>query len=255
MCKNIIKGDEPNILFEILRKFSTFYYLQFKQMAKRLLDAARTASHIPSWSDSEEDNSDDGDIIKSEESEDSGDDLDHPLPSDGTNDPSDGASQSVLVSEEIEIKDSSMDESDNDDSTGSGPSDAAAQSSYKARNDRIWVTTCPQSSRTRACNLRHTAEGPVGAAKNIQNEKEAFACFIDEDMLKQTVKHTNNRARRDLRAKNRSPDEWVPVDLCEIKGVVGLLYLIGVYRSQHEFLRSLWSSGRSGKPIFSASFT
>ena len=73
-------------------------------------------------------------------------------------------------------------------------------------------------------------------------------------MLKQIVKHTNNRTRRDLRAKNRSPDEWVPVDLCEIKGVVGLLYLIGVYWSQHESLRSLWSSGRSGRPIFSASF-
>ena len=73
-------------------------------------------------------------------------------------------------------------------------------------------------------------------------------------MLKQIVKHTNNRTRKDLRAKNRSPDECVPVDLCEIKGVVGLLYLIGVYWSQHESLRSLWSSGRSGRPIFSASF-
>ena len=235
--------------------------MQFKQTAKRLLDAATTASHIPSWSDSEEDNSDDGDIIESEEFEDSGDDLDHPLPGEGdggthgsANDPSDGTSQSVLVSEEIEISDSSMDESDNDDSTGSGPSGAVAQSSYKARNGRIWVTTCPQSSRTRACNLRHTAKGPVSSAKNIQNEEEAFACFIDEDMLQQIVKHTNNRARRDLRAKNRSPDEWVPVDLCEKKGVDGLLYLIGVYRSQRESLRSLWSSGRSGRPIFSASF-
>ena len=44
------------------------------------------------------------------------------------------------------------------------------------------------------------------------------------------------------------------VDLCEIKGIVGVLYLTGVYRSQHESLRSLWSLGLSGKAIFSASF-
>ena len=150
-------------------------------MAKRLLDAARTASHIPSWSDSEEDNSDDGDII---ESEGSGDDLDHSLPGEGddgthgsVNDPSDGTSQSVLVSEEIEISDSSMDESGNDDSTGSGPSDAAAQSSYEARNGRIWVTTSPQSSRTRACNLRHTAEGPVDSAKKHLKRRGSF-CLL-----------------------------------------------------------------------------
>ena len=42
--------------------------------------------------------------------------------------------------------------------------------------------------------------------------------------------------------------------MCEIRGIVGLLYLIGVYRSQHEPLHSLWSSGPSGRTIFPASF-
>ena len=54
---------------------------------------------------------------------------------------------------------------------------------------------------------RHTTQGPVGPAKNIQNEAGAFACFIDENLLKQIVKHTNNRARKDLRAKSKNPDE------------------------------------------------
>ena len=39
-----------------------------------------------------------------------------------------------------------------------------------------------------------------------------------------------------------------------MRGVVGLLYLIGGYRSQHESLRSLWSSSPSGRAIFPASF-
>ena len=36
-------------------------------------------------------------------------------------------------------------------------------------------------------------------------------------MEMQVVKHTNNRARWDLRAKGQNPNEWGPVDLCEIR--------------------------------------
>ena len=109
--------------------------------------------------------------------------------------------------------DSSEEESDSDDSTES--SDTATQSTFRGRNGQVWAATCPPPSRTRACNIRHTKKGPVGNAKDIKNEVDAFTCFINEDMLKQVVKHTNNRARRDLRAKGKNPDEWTPVDLCE----------------------------------------
>ena len=168
-------------------------------------------------------------------------------------DPSAVNSQNSLTSLEKEFTDSSTEESDGEDSTGSKLDDLMAKSSFKGRNGHVWATMCPPPSRTRAYNLRPTTEGLVGAAKDIHDEVEAFACFIDEDMLKRVVKHTNTRARRDLRAKGKNPDEWMPVDLCEIKGIVDLLYLIGVYRSQHESLRSLWSSGPSGRAIFPAS--
>ena len=169
-------------------------------------------------------------------------------------DPSAVNSQNSLTSLEKKFTDSSTEESDGEDSTGSRLNDLIVKSSLKGRNGRVWATMCPPPSRTRAYNLRHTTEGLVGAAKDIHDEVEAFACFIDEDMLKQVVKHTNTRARRDLRAKGKNLDEWVPVDLCEMKGFVGLLYFIGVYRSQRESLRSLWSSGPSGRAIFYASF-
>ena len=145
------------------------------------------------------------------------------------NDPSSVRSQNAPTSVENELTDSSTEESDDKDSSGSRPNDVMAKSSFKGRNGRVWVTTCPPQSRTRACNLRHTNEGLVGAAKDIHNEVEAFACFIDEYMLKQVVKHTNTRARRDMRAKSKNPDEWVPVDLYKMKVIVGVLYLIGVY--------------------------
>ena len=46
----------------------------------------------------------------------------------------------------------------------------------------------------------------------------------------------------------------MPFDLCEMKGIVDVLYLIGVYRCQHESLHSLWSPGPSGRAIFFAFF-
>ena len=46
----------------------------------------------------------------------------------------------------------------------------------------------------------------------------------------------------------------MPFDLCEMKGNVDILHLIGVYRYQRKFLRSLWSPGPSGRAIFFASF-
>ena len=73
-------------------------------------------------------------------------------------------------------------------------------------------------------------------------------------MLKHVVKHTDERARRDLRKRSKNPDEWMPFDLCAMKGIVDVLYLIGVYRCQHKSLHSLWSPGPSGRAIFFASF-
>ena len=43
-------------------------------------------------------------------------------------------------------------------------------------------------------------------------------------------------------------------DLCEMKDIVDVLYLIGVRCCQHEFLHSLWSLGPSERAIFFASF-
>ena len=43
-------------------------------------------------------------------------------------------------------------------------------------------------------------------------------------------------------------------DLCEMKDIVDVLYLIGVYLCQQQTLRSLWSPRPSRRAIFFASF-
>ena len=124
------------------------------------------------------------------------------------------------------MSDGSEEKSDRDDSTEG--SYTVTKNTFRERNGQVWASSCPPTSRTRARNIRHTREGPVGNVKDIENEVEIFTCFFDEDMLKQVVKHTHNRARRDLRAKGKNLDEWALVDLCKIKGIISLLYLTGV---------------------------
>jgi len=155
-------------------------------MARRLLDAAAASRHLAAWSDEEEVYED---TVESEDSEDD----EPPSEDDATNCSVDNASSTVGSQSETEDEESGNDNSESDSD------DLTARSSFTGRNGRVWVTTCPPPSRTRACNLRHTSEGPLGASKDIENEVDAFACFIDENMLKHIVKHTNERARRDLR--------------------------------------------------------
>ena len=78
---------------------------------------------------------------------------------------------------------------------------------------------------------------------------ETFLYFFDEDMLRMIIKHTNKIGKN-----YKGKDNWSPVDLDEIKGIIGIFFVIEVYRSQHESLQSMWSSGPSGRTIFSAAF-
>ena len=58
-------------------------------------------------------------------------------------DPSAVNSQNALTSPENELTDSSTEESDCEDSTGSRPNDLTVKSSFKGRNGRVWVPRVP----------------------------------------------------------------------------------------------------------------
>ena len=75
------------------------------------------------------------------------------------------------------------------------PSPSTLQSNSSSfsigKNGNVWSVDCPPPSWTRACNLRHTIKGPLGNAKLIRDEVEAFLCFFNEDMLRMIIEHTN----------------------------------------------------------------
>ena len=83
--------------------------------------------------------------------------------------------------------------------------------------------------------------------------EEVFMLFINENILRQVAKYTNVYAQKYSEANAKNPNDLTPVDLCQIKVVVGL-FLFGVYRSQHKSLCLLWSSDIFGRFIFPAAF-
>ena len=151
-------------------------------MARRLLDAAKAATLLAAWSHLEDNILGDGSSVVSEDSE---DDLqserdNHDETNDNVNDPSPVNSLGARTSAEDEMSEGSEEESNSDDFTEG--SYTVTQSTFRERNGQVWASTCPPTSRTRACNIRHTREGSVGNAKDIENEEEAFTCFLDEDI-------------------------------------------------------------------------
>ena len=121
-------------------------------------------------------------------------------------------------------------------STASSNTTSMNLQTFTGKNGRLWSSTCPPSSHTHACNIRHTAEGPLADAKNIETDEKIIMLFINENMLRQVAKYTNVYAQKYLEANRKNSNDWTPVDLCQIKVIVRLLFLIGVYQSQHESL-------------------
>ena len=64
--------------------------------------------------------------------------------------------QTTSADDELTV--SSGKESDSEDSSEHDSDDLTARSSFAGKNGRVWFTTCPPPSRTRAHNLRHTNE-------------------------------------------------------------------------------------------------
>ncbi|CAJ1048554.1 piggyBac transposable element-derived protein 4-like [Xyrichtys novacula] len=82
------------------------------------------------------------------------------------------------------------------------------------------------------------------AQSRIQEVEDAFLYFLSEEILNKIAGYTNLEGCR--RYQN-----WHPTDTVEIKALVGVQLLAGVFRSRGESSQSLWS-GPNNRAIFSA---
>lgn len=106
-----------------------------------------------------------------------------------------------------------------------------------------------RSVRTRSVNIVTHLPGPKGLAKNAKTPLECWSLFIDTNMLTDIVRHTNVKISE--KSQNYNDKHIVKeTTLVEMKAVIGLLYLAGLFRSSRQNLEDLWASDGTGVDIF-----
>jgi hypothetical protein len=117
------------------------------------------------------------------------------------------------------------------------------------KGDIVWMTQPiqPATGRHTAQNVMHIKPGPTRfAMRNVDSPKSAFELFMRGPVLNEIEKWTN------AEGKNVFADNWKDVTTDELLRYLGILILIGVYRSKNEPISELWSRER-GRPIISGS--
>lgn len=109
-----------------------------------------------------------------------------------------------------------------------------------------WCKTPPVPGRARVENLISDRMGITQyAATRIVNVSDAFELCFTPTMRKIVIDMTNIEAERVF------SDKWKLMDGTEFDAYLGVLLLSGVYKSNHEAVRSLWNP-YYGRPIFAS---
>ncbi|XP_045455088.1 piggyBac transposable element-derived protein 4-like [Melitaea cinxia] len=145
-------------------------------------------------------------------------------------------------------------DSDNSDVEMSQPlSNFARRSIYKGKDNTVWYRNPPSSRvRTRAENIITGIPGVKPHAKNAQQELDCFHLFVTESMLSEILEHTNSKIRNVRKGINNTSNEYAYSDttLSELKAVIGLLFLAGLFKSGRQNLKDLWANDGTGIDIF-----
>ena len=93
-------------------------------------------------------------------------------------------------------------------------------------------------------NVLHQRPGPTRyAIRECTSLSSSFLLFFRQPLLQEICKWSNKEGQRIYK------DNWADISIEEIKKFIGLLILIGVYKSKNEEVSQLWSR-TDGRPIF-----
>lgn len=134
---------------------------------------------------------------------------------------------------------------------------------YGKNNSYKWAKIPPLRTKTPRHNIITVQRGLQGPSKVSppKTPLEAWNLLITEDMIEIIVRHTNEKidilkqrykqfsVRKNCR-KTFLPTFIKNTDAFEIRAFIGLLYLQGLFKSNHEDLRSLWATDGTGRDIF-----
>lgn len=131
-----------------------------------------------------------------------------------------------------------------------------------------WAKKAPVERRTPAENIISFLPGLCGPANDKQprDPLESWSLLVSDEMLEQIVVYTNQRIAKvrtnyaafkcRFQSRQRYRLSYInDTSLNEIKAFIGLLYLQGIFKSNHEDLRSMWSTDGTGRDIFRFTMT
>ena len=100
----------------------------------------------------------------------------------------------------------------------------------------VWHTDLTvNGGRRRVSNVLKTAPGPMRYAnKQVDTVRSSFELFIRKPLVEIICKWTNEEGRV-------CKDKWNDVTVEELYKVIGLMVLIGVYKSKNEDICQVWS--------------
>ncbi|KAM9307115.1 piggyBac transposable element-derived protein 4-like [Pholidichthys leucotaenia] len=126
------------------------------------------------------------------------------------------------------------------------------------KNGTIWERNPPPAGRRRMQDIIQNPPGITNAAQ-CDNIPSVFSFFVTPEMVDLIALETNREVRQKIRDWNdnhheNQKEQWKPVDGTEIKAVIGLCIIAGLYKNNHEPQASLWSLA-DGRPVFKATMS
>lgn len=107
-----------------------------------------------------------------------------------------------------------------------------------------WRKSHPHPNvRTRAHNIIIHLPGPKNKARETKTEIDIVNLFLDENVLR-IICHSTNIYIETIRSKFERYRDARPTDIIEIRGFIGLLYLIGSLGNSRKNLKYLWDNSK-----------
>ncbi|GBL92721.1 General transcription factor II-I repeat domain-containing protein 2A [Araneus ventricosus] len=146
----------------------------------------------------------------------------------------------------VERRDESTDTEQDEDPEIKSNDDSKEGHVLGANGTTIWKTTSPpQNTRTLQSNIVTYLPGVQGLAKNAVKPVECWDYLFDSEIIQLIVNSTNYQIS--LTKQNYSrPRDARDTDECEIKALIGLIYMIGIKKLNHTRIEDIWASDMSG---------
>lgn len=110
-------------------------------------------------------------------------------------------------------------------------------------------SSVPKAVRTRADNIVKIFPSPKLSTRTLKETKEIWEYFIDDAMVNIIVQFTNQYIEYISQNFGRSRDAK-STNAIEIRALMGLLYLAGVYHANRLNVEDLWKTDGSGIELF-----